>query len=227
MQQEQIKKIIVNGLAILVIVGVVVTGYSSFTGGKTENITTPEVSAVGQVADETRLIGAEIDRTVRELRGLDSALESSVAIFDLPAFMNLQDFSVSISEEPVGRDNPFIPTLWKTQMKALEGSEQKSSASPRSVQSAPVTRFIEVSEQKSSASSRSISSAPVGQPEPAFTTEPQPSSDIPLMMAGGLEQNGSASSGSILSPPVGQPEPVFPTEPQLPSIPLPDINPGI
>lgn len=149
MQQEQIKKIIVNGLAILVIVGVVVTGYRSFTGSKTENITTPEVSVVGQVADETRLIGAEIDRTVRELRGLGSALESSVAIFDLPAFTNLQDFSVSISEEPVGRDNPFVPTTWKARMKALEGSKQKSSASPRSTSSAPVEQSTSASAQES------------------------------------------------------------------------------
>lgn len=129
MQQEQIKKIIVNGLAVLVIVGVVVTGYRSFTGGKTEDTTTPDMSVVGQVAEETRLIGAEIDRTVSELRGLDNALESSVAIFDLPAFTNLQDFSVPISGEPVGRDNPFVPTLWKLQMKPLKDVSQKSDTS--------------------------------------------------------------------------------------------------
>lgn len=138
MQQEQIKKIIINGLAVLVIVGVVVTGYSSFIGGNTDNITTPDISVVGQVAEETRFIGAEIDRTVSELRGLDSALESSVAIFDLSAFMNLQDFSVPIFEEPVGRDNPFVPTSWKAQMKALEGAEQKNSASSGSTSPAPI-----------------------------------------------------------------------------------------
>lgn len=148
MQQEQIKKIIINGLAILVIVGVVVTGYQSFTGGNTENIAPSDTSAVGQVAEETRLIGAEIDRTVSELRGLGSALESSVAIFDLPAFTNLQDFSVSISEEPVGRDNPFVPTLWKARMKALEGLEQKSNASPRSISPAPVEKSTSASAQE-------------------------------------------------------------------------------
>lgn len=149
MQQEQIKKIIINGLAILVIVGVVVTGYRSFTRGNTGSITPSDPSAVGQVAEETRLIGAEIDRTVSELRGLGSALESSVAIFDLPAFTNLQDFSASISEEPVGRDNPFVPTLWKARMKALEGLEQKSSASPRSISSAPVEQSTSASSQES------------------------------------------------------------------------------
>ncbi|MGB2580344.1 MAG: hypothetical protein WBC83_01485 [Minisyncoccia bacterium] len=139
MQQEQIKKIIINGLAVLVILGVVVTGYRSFTGGSTEDIATYDISIVSQVAEETRLIGAEIARTVGELRGLDSALESSVSIFDLPAFRSLQDFSVTISEEPVGRDNPFVPTLWKAQMKALEGIEQKSSASSGSAQSTPAS----------------------------------------------------------------------------------------
>lgn len=140
MQQEQIKKIIINGLAVLVIAGVVVTGYLSFTGGSTEDTATYDVSIVGQVAEETRLIGAEIDRTVSELRGLDSALDSSVAIFDLPAFMNLKDFSVSIFEEPVGRDNPFIPTLWKAQMKVIEGVEQKSSASSGIISSTQVVQ---------------------------------------------------------------------------------------
>ncbi|TAN35719.1 hypothetical protein EPN27_03230 [Patescibacteria group bacterium] len=153
MQQEQIKKIIINGLAVLVIVGVVVTGYMSFTGGNTNDIATYDASVVGQVAEETRLIGDEIDRTVSELRGLDSALESSVAIFDLPAFMNLEDFSISIFEEPVGRDNPFIPTLWKEQMKVIEGVEQKSGAS-----------------------SGFISSTQVVQPTPASNTWPQSSS---------------------------------------------------
>lgn len=133
MQQEQIKKIIINVLAVAVVAGVIITGYSAFTKRSTLDIT-PEVS-VGQVAEETRFIGAEIDKTVKDLNGLDRALESSVAIFDLPAFRSLQDFSVSVSEEPVGRDNPFVPTLWKAQMKVFNESEQKSGVSSGSVSS--------------------------------------------------------------------------------------------
>lgn len=133
MQQEQIKKIIINGLAILVIAGVIITGYFAFTNGSTPD-TILEVS-VGRVAEETRFIGTEIDKTVKDLEGLDSALDSSVAIFSLPAFRSLQDFSVSIPEEPVGRDNPFVPTLWKAQMKVLEESNQKSSVSSGSISS--------------------------------------------------------------------------------------------
>lgn len=127
MQQEQIKSLFVNILTASVVVGVFITGYFVFV--KKTPLTVSEVSVV-KIAEETRFIGTEIDRTVKELEGLDRSLASSLAIFDDPAFRNLEDFTVSIPEEVVGsRTNPFTVTSWKLEAKALEEALGKGTIS--------------------------------------------------------------------------------------------------
>lgn len=129
MQQEQIKTLLVNIMTGVVIVGLLYAGYSVFTKGGESTATTTTTTtdlSVAKIAEETAFVGVEIDRTVANLKDLDRAVASSKVIFDLPAFQNLQDFSVAIPEEPLGRTNPFVPTEWKLKMKALEEPASKS-----------------------------------------------------------------------------------------------------
>lgn len=36
------------------------------------------------------------------------AIDMDTSVFNSPAFLSLQDFAISISEQPIGRENPFI-----------------------------------------------------------------------------------------------------------------------
>lgn len=126
MPQEQIKTLLVNIFTAVIIVGVFVAGYFVFI--KKDGVVTgavTSVSTVARVAEETATIGVEIDSTVRDLKDLSRAVASSTIIFELPEFRNLENFSVTIPTETIGRDNPFVPTIWKLRMKELEESAKK------------------------------------------------------------------------------------------------------
>lgn len=136
MQQEQIKTLLVNILTFAIVIGVLVAGYIVFT--KKDTSTTGSVTSVAKIAEETASIGAEIDSTVKDLRDLSRAVASSTIIFDLPEFQNLENFSVTIQPEPIGRMNPFVPTVWKLKMKASEEAIKRG-ASTAITQSATVS----------------------------------------------------------------------------------------
>lgn len=129
MQQEQIKTLLVNVLTAAVVGGVLAVGYFVFIKKDTA-VTSTGASApsVATIAEETTFIGAEIDSSVQDLKGLERAVASSTVIFDLPAFKNLQDFSVAIPAEAIGRPNPFIPAAWKLKLKTLEETIKSSVA---------------------------------------------------------------------------------------------------
>lgn len=144
MQQEQIKTLLVNILTGGIILGVFVAGYFVFI--KKDTAVTSSVTSVARIAEKTASIGTEIDYTVRDLKDLARAVASSTVIFDLPEFQNLENFSIDIPAETVGRDNPFVPTVWKLKMRALEESVNKSTASQSSTQSASVSQTTTVPE---------------------------------------------------------------------------------
>ena len=144
MQQEQTKTIIVNILTALVVIVFVVVAYFVFIRKEVPIISSvvSSVQTVAQVAEETALIGSEIDTTVSDLGDLAAAVESSNVIFELPAFKNLKDFSIVVSEEPVGRTNPFVPTVWKINMENLTtgaGTSLSSSVDSGTAVSLPVS----------------------------------------------------------------------------------------
>lgn len=130
MKQEQTKSLTVNILTAVVVGGVLFVGYFVFLRKEipTVDSVASSVAEVAKIAEETALIGTEIDFTVRDLGELARAVASSNIIFDLPAFKNLQDFSISIPVETVGRANPFVPTEWKLRMNAI--GDSISSAAP-------------------------------------------------------------------------------------------------
>lgn len=131
MEKEQIKTILVNTMTVLVVGGVLVSIYIVFFKKDTSITTTvATVASVAKIAEETAQIGTQIDYTVNDLGDLASAVASSKVIFDLPAFKNLQDFSVEVPPQSVGRQNPFVPTSWKAAMKALESSTGNSASAP-------------------------------------------------------------------------------------------------
>jgi hypothetical protein len=136
MQQDQIKTLIVNILTVAIVVGAVVVGYFVFT--KQAAPVGGDTTSVAQIAAETASIGAEIDNTVRDLQDLKNAVESSRIVFELPEFKNLENFSVSIPSESIGRVNPFVPTAWKLKMKAVEEAASTPAPLQSPVQTAPV-----------------------------------------------------------------------------------------
>lgn len=138
MQQEQIKTLLVNIMTGAIVLGVFVAGYVVFI--KKDTVITDSVTSVARIAERTASIGTEIDSTVRKLKDLSRTVASSTVIFDLPEFQNLENFSVEIPTETIGRDNPFIPTVWKIRMKALEESVNKSAPSQSSQRPAPVSK---------------------------------------------------------------------------------------
>lgn len=136
MQQEQIKALLVNIFTGAVIVGVFVAGYFVIFKKDTDVVTS--VASVARIAEQTASIGVEIDATVKDLRELTGAVSRSKVFFDLPAFSNLENFTVAVPKEEVGRDNPFVPTVWKLKMKALEAEAGRSVPTQQGFQSASV-----------------------------------------------------------------------------------------
>lgn len=98
----------------IVAVGVLVVGYWMFV--KNQNTTSPRGEETTKATEQTIVAGTDLARTIKELSDLNSAVLSSVGIFRTQSFRELKDFSVEIPEEPLGRDNPFVPTEWKTKL---------------------------------------------------------------------------------------------------------------
>ena len=118
MSREQIKTLLVNITTAAIAIGVLVVGYFVFL--KKETPVVDSVPSIAAIVEETASIGAEIDETVSGLGDLERAVAGATIIFDMPAFKNLQNFSVEIPVEATGRPNPFVPTAWKLKMKTLE-----------------------------------------------------------------------------------------------------------
>lgn len=98
----------------IVVVGVIVVGYWMFA--RNQSAVTPKGEGIAKATEQTIVAGTDLARTIKELSDLNSAVLSSVGIFNTPSFRELKDFSVEVPAEPLGRDNPFVPTEWKTKL---------------------------------------------------------------------------------------------------------------
>lgn len=116
---------IITGALVL---GAVAVGYFVFVQKKAETTVAPEVVTPSVGIAQTVAVSGEITRTKKELSDLKKAVAASVDVFSSPEFRSLQDFSLQIPEEPIGRENPFVPTDWKTQMVAAEAAAGKKAA---------------------------------------------------------------------------------------------------
>ena len=116
MQKEQSKKLFMDILTGLVIAGVFVVGYFAFR--KSDVAVSDIVAPATETADQVLSAGAQVSETIKNLKDLKSSVEKSSAVFATPAFTSLQDFTVEIPAEAVGRANPFIPTAWKLSQKS-------------------------------------------------------------------------------------------------------------
>ncbi len=118
MQKEQIKSLLINTTTVILITGVFIVGYFVFT--KEESSLPIESEATKEKVAQVATISIEVARTVKELGELKRSVERSVEIFTLPSFEGLKDFSVEVPSETIGRENPFVPTVWKLKIKAFE-----------------------------------------------------------------------------------------------------------
>lgn len=95
----------------VVIIGVLVGAYFAF---RTNDVAIPSIVVPStETADAVVLVGAQVASTARDLRDLNRAVEKFSDVFATPAFASLQDFTISVDPEAVGRTNPFVPTDWK------------------------------------------------------------------------------------------------------------------
>lgn len=136
------KSFVMNITTGVLVVALLGTGYFVFlkTGTTPAPSATPS-SSVALVAQQTSSIGADIENTVQSLKNLSQAVENATVIFDLPSFKNLQDFSVPVPTDTIGRDNPFVPSDWKIKLKAAE-DKANSTTGASSSQSSPSTKVV-------------------------------------------------------------------------------------
>lgn len=122
MQKEQTKKILIDVVTGIIVVAVLYFGYNTFF--KKDTVSQSIAASPAEAADQVVLVGSQIANTARSLKELRSSVEKTSAVFSMPAFASLQDFSVEVSPEPIGRANPFVPTDWK--LRQLSQLSQKS-----------------------------------------------------------------------------------------------------
>lgn len=92
-------------------------GYNSITGNNSQDdgvLGEPQSTTQEMVSASSQ----EVTQTFNELKNLNRSIVNSVALLNLPAFVQLKDNSVQVSPEPTGRENPFAQTDWKTRFDA-------------------------------------------------------------------------------------------------------------
>ena len=92
---------------ILIVIVVVVVGgmaYNSYFGGEGGSILTSDLTS----GSESAVSAADTDLLTLLLDIRSVKLDDS--IFSEETFRSLEDFSQEIVPEPIGRENPFIPT---------------------------------------------------------------------------------------------------------------------
>ena len=118
MRTQQSKTLITNIVTGMIILGFFGVGYWFFV--KKQGETNGEATtSVEERATQTIVAGTDMARTIKDLNELNVAIRNSRDFFDVQAFQSLQDFSVTIPEEPIGRENPFTLPDWKVAMDAL------------------------------------------------------------------------------------------------------------
>lgn len=136
MKNEQKKSLIINIAIGAFVVAVVVGGYFVFIKQDQASSSISNVTSVTNTASKTLLIGADIEATIRDLDNLKRAVESATMTFSSASFQNLQDFSVTIPVQAVGRTNPFLITSWKQAMIDLEKKSSTKTSTGITSQSA-------------------------------------------------------------------------------------------
>ncbi len=119
MNSQKTEALIKNIVVGSIIVGVLIAAYFLFVKDTPVDTLSGGAVAVDSVSTAD-VVQAKVTRTVSELKDLKSALASAIAIFTTPVFGSLENFSVSVPAEQVGRVNPFVITEWKIKIKALE-----------------------------------------------------------------------------------------------------------
>lgn len=99
MKLPHINKNILLIVALIIVVGI---GFYMFTGSKPdEALTTTTGGIVGEPVVGQELV-VELHR-LEALRNVDSGFLTN------PTFSSLQDFTVAVPPQPLGRENPFAP----------------------------------------------------------------------------------------------------------------------
>jgi hypothetical protein len=125
MREDKTKTLVVNIATVVVVLGVIVSGYLVFSKKDTS---TPAGTVLSvETAADTVATGSDISQTVNDLTSLKKAVADSVAIFNMPEFVRLKNFSVAVPSENIGRPNPFVAPAWKVKLQVLQDAVAKKS----------------------------------------------------------------------------------------------------
>lgn len=128
MQSQQTKKIIINIVTGVLVVGILGSGYWVLT--KDRVVETGEEAAVSTMSGDTQVvqIGIEIARTRKDLEDLRQSVSSAKNIFNMPSFKNLEDLSIVIlPERIIKRENPFATVTWKARAEKQVAAQTSTS----------------------------------------------------------------------------------------------------
>lgn len=128
MQSQQTKKIIINIVTGVLVVGILGSGYWVLT--KNRGAESNEEAAVSTIDGDTQVIqiGIEIARTRKELEDLRQSVASSKNLFNMPSFKSLEDLSIIILPEMIiKRENPFATVTWKARAEKQVAAQTSTS----------------------------------------------------------------------------------------------------
>ncbi len=111
MKQQKNPRLIINVITSLLFLVVAYFGYTTFRN-EVEVVATPQTSSQGE--RDPLVTSLEVARTVRDLRTLDAAVQTSSSLLRSPAFATLRDLSGPVpTGVEVGRQYPFWKTDWR------------------------------------------------------------------------------------------------------------------
>ncbi len=100
----------------MLVLAVLYIGYLSFK--KDDKLEKSSQEATIDLGAQAILTSQQVNQTLKEFDNLKRSIVNSIAVFSLPDFQELKDFSIEVFPEPVGRENPFSQTSWKAQIDA-------------------------------------------------------------------------------------------------------------
>lgn len=119
MSKDMLKKLI-GGAVALILIGVGVYYMISSQSVNTDsNLLVSSSTASGNTAAGAQVDTRKIIQQLNQLREIDMDTD----IFNTPTFLSLQDPTIELRSQPIGRENPFVPPTYVQQDSPLIPAE--------------------------------------------------------------------------------------------------------
>ena len=137
MNSKTTKSVTGNIITGVLVLGVITLGYFTFKQDAAVPPTDTTIqggdTALSDTSSAPLATSLRVAQTAKDLRDLSTSVANSSSLFNRPVFRSLKDFSVGISSEPAGRENPFVKTSWRLKFEELERAAEKKASQQASV----------------------------------------------------------------------------------------------